>query len=612
MSRMKSKSFFALLLVFSLSAALAAFAQDVPKKKKTKKPARTEQKAAAAKKKPSEDEAAEKKPPAKGTDFRKWTYKITQDGAPLGVETFEHSFKNGVYTASAEIDLVPMRTVFRQRYTTGGRDFSLAKYDLAVDAMGSVVKFSAAADGGDVVVKQARDGGKAVRKVLENAAPVILLDNNCANNYQCLVNSYAQKKGGRQLFTCLVPQAASTIEVEVERTGFIKGKFWDADAEYIGYSGRETSRGLEIRIVTFSDGSLASVEFPQKKFRFAVEGVAAGAPEPEKLEGTREINLNGKHAFESGVFMDAGKGVKLFGKVIVPVIGDPRYKMPAALIIAGSGPTDRDGNSKLLPGPVNNLRELAEFLATKNIVTLRYDKRGAGASTAAADPLFGDYVDDAKNALGYLRNVPGIDPKRVFVIGHSEGGLIALKMAAEKDRLRGAVLMAAPFEPFGAILSGQAQGMAERAAGVPDAEKKKFLSEISSALKAIRAGKAYKYSAKLKFPGADVIFGALENNQRFVAEISTVEPEKLAALVKIPVLLLYAEMDMQMKSFYMDGFYGIISKNSPGKCEKLMVKGVNHVFKPAAGPNDAASYTDTTTRVSPAALSAVADFVNSK
>jgi hypothetical protein len=100
---------------------------------------------------------------------------------------------------------------------------------------------------------------------------------------------------------------------------------------------------------------------------------------------------------------------------------------PGVLLIAGSGPTDRNGNNALLPLAIDNLRRLAEALAARGIASLRYDKRGLGASTypgLSEEALrFGDLVDDAVLLAQRLADDARIS--RVTLAGHSEGALIA-------------------------------------------------------------------------------------------------------------------------------------------------------------------------------------------
>ena len=114
----------------------------------------------------------------------------------------------------------------------------------------------------------------------------------------------------------------------------------------------------------------------------------------------------------------------------------------AVLIWSGSGPTDRDGNSAL--GLINNsLKMLAHALAEAGYVSVRTDKRGVGASAAAAPPetehRFETYVEDAARWAGFLKEHPRI--RNVFLLGHSEGALIAT-MAAQQFRGAGLLLIA--------------------------------------------------------------------------------------------------------------------------------------------------------------------------
>lgn len=101
-------------------------------------------------------------------------------------------------------------------------------------------------------------------------------------------------------------------------------------------------------------------------------------------------------------------------------------KIPVALIIAGSGPTDRDGNNPMMKN--NSLKILASELSKNGIATLRYDKRGIAESKAAgkseSDLRFDDYVNDAKGWIQLLKQDKRFS--KVIVIGHSEGSLIGM------------------------------------------------------------------------------------------------------------------------------------------------------------------------------------------
>ena len=133
----------------------------------------------------------------------------------------------------------------------------------------------------------------------------------------------------------------------------------------------------------------------------------------------------------------AGVGGRLSGTVLRPERGDP---VPAALLINGSGPLDRDSN---MPGQTLDVaRALARHLSQHGIASLRYDKRGVAASP-------GDYLRtgfheetlDAQCAIDALRGAAGIDRHKVCVIGHSVGATIAIRLAAAQKWLGAAVLL---------------------------------------------------------------------------------------------------------------------------------------------------------------------------
>jgi pimeloyl-ACP methyl ester carboxylesterase len=129
---------------------------------------------------------------------------------------------------------------------------------------------------------------------------------------------------------------------------------------------------------------------------------------------------------------------------------------PGVLILAGSGPTDRNWNSPLLPGTNGSAALLADDLAMRGAMVLRFDKAGSGKNPAPANLTLDTYREEARAALAYLHALPAVYNHHVFVIGHSEGGLHATRLAAVVDRpLDGIIYLSSASRTMSDTLLGQ-------------------------------------------------------------------------------------------------------------------------------------------------------------
>jgi pimeloyl-ACP methyl ester carboxylesterase len=134
-------------------------------------------------------------------------------------------------------------------------------------------------------------------------------------------------------------------------------------------------------------------------------------------------------------------GIELAGTLTIPV-HTSGSRVPAVVMITGSGPEDRDEATPVLPG-YRPFREIADALGRHGIAVLRIDDRGVGGTPRGpSDPTSADFADDIRAALAYLRARPEINSTRLGLIGHSEGALIALMVGASDPELHAVVLIA--------------------------------------------------------------------------------------------------------------------------------------------------------------------------
>jgi alpha-beta hydrolase superfamily lysophospholipase len=208
--------------------------------------------------------------------------------------------------------------------------------------------------------------------------------------------------------------------------------------------------GANIVLWFDAQGRLAVMALPVQRFAAAREEDAGFvAPLLKKLSQASQNMMPDYVAppnanYKAEEVEIAVKGYKLAGTLLLPKTGKPPF--PAVITITGSGQQTRDeplGISGL--ESYRPFRQIAETLASRGLAVLRVDDRGVGASTGIetleAATTF-DFADDVRAQVAYLRTRREIDPARIALIGHSEGGVIAPLVASTDTRIAAIVLMA--------------------------------------------------------------------------------------------------------------------------------------------------------------------------
>lgn len=247
----------------------------------------------------------------------------------------------------------------------------------------------------------------------------------------------------------------------------------------------------------------------------------------------------------------------LAGELLVPE-GAP---LATVLIIPGSGPVNRDGD---LPGMRPGIyRLLGEELAQQGIASLRIDKRGMYQSAAPGlDPnavTLGTYAQDVRNWVDVLREQTGASC--VWVLGHSEGGLVALKAAAEPGGMCGLVLAACPGRPMAEVLREQLRNNPANAPVLPDALR---------AIDELEAGRTVDISGM--HPALGALFAP--SAQAFIMDTMRFDPVQRIRNIRVPVLIVQGDNDVQV---------GVedakrLHTAAPGS-ELAVLAGVSHALK---------------------------------
>lgn len=273
--------------------------------------------------------------------------------------------------------------------------------------------------------------------------------------------------------------------------------------------------------------------------------------------------------------------------------------VPGALLIAGSGPTDRNGDSAVMPGHVDTLRNLAQGLSNDGVASLRYDKLGTGQTGLghyATDPTQVDvdaFHNEATAALNFLAGQSGIDRTHLIVVGHSEGALYAMMLATAAPGTAPAVQALGLVEPASRRildqLSEQVHAQADaavRAGRLTTARAAESTAAIDSAIQQFRAtGKVPPDEP----PALKPVINAA--NARALLQEDAIDPAALAAKLPraMPVLVTCSDADLQITCQDVD--YLMSGLTAAGtKTDYVHLTGVDHVLKedPSSTP---ANYT---------------------
>lgn len=264
------------------------------------------------------------------------------------------------------------------------------------------------------------------------------------------------------------------------------------------------------------------------------------------------------------VVIQTPAGHALAGTLTLP--RNPSGRVPAVVLITGSGGQDRDSGMPAVPD-YRFFRQIADSLSRRGIAVLRMDDRGIGGSGGAGPSVTTeDFVDDIRAGVEWLRGRAEIDPARIALTGHSEGGIIAPMIAAEDERIAAIALLAAPSWSGRRISDMQ----------VRDAVTRTGFS-----------GAALDSAVAQTIAERDAAVAAMPWMRWFLAH----DPLPVARRVRAPVLVLAGETDRQVTAEQADELGAAIRDAGNRDVTVRVFSGLNHLFLPdAEGTADPARY----------------------
>lgn len=401
-------------------------------------------------------------------------------------------------------------------------------------------------------------------------------------------------------------QGVTDLPVEFEKDGDVyKVKFPAAKLEF---SGTLDESGKKLSGTIKQGGSENELEFTKADF-----------DEVPKYNRPQNPKAPLPYESEEVSYDNSRQATKLAGTLTLPP-GDGPF--PVAIIISGSGASDRDGTHfEHKPYLI-----IADHLTRQGIAVLRFDDRGVGGSTGDySSATSADLATDVEAGIEFLKTHSKIDIGKIGLIGHSEGGMIAPMVAADRDDVHFIVLLAGTGVNGGVILKSQSTAMME-AAGESE-EKLEANRKVHDAILSLiesdpdvthdeikAAGKAFvgsfedEATRQLMEPTTKQLVAMLKSP--WVSYFVRHEPAKTLAKVRCHVLAMNGEKDLQVLcDLNLDPIEKALQEGSPASFKVVRFPNMNHMFQETDGSGMPTEYGMIEETFSPKALKAISDWV---
>lgn len=281
----------------------------------------------------------------------------------------------------------------------------------------------------------------------------------------------------------------------------------------------------------------------------------------------------------------------------------PRGKapVPAVVLVHGSGPQDRDESL----GPSKPFRDLAEGLASRGIAVLRYEKRTRQYQSKLAQDQAGltvkeETIDDAVAAVALLRQTEGIDPQRVFVLGHSLGGTLAPRIAEAAPEVRGLIILAGATRPLEDLTIEQLDYIAS----LPGEHSQTELDKIAEMKAEAERVKASDLSDDTE--GGKLLLGAPASYWR---DLRAYSPTETAARLSLPMLILQGGRDYQVTEVDLENWRRALAGRAHVTLK--LYPDLNHLFAEGEGKATPKEY-EKLQHVAPQVIEDIARWIDSQ
>lgn len=524
-------------------------------------------------------------PPPRADVAGAQSYTIFLAGRPVGREEVAVTRQAEGWTIRGSSRIgPPVGTTMRQvevRYDADWRPRSLSLEGAIQDR--SVALETVFADG--KATNNLKEGDATQEKVDTVSADAVVLPNVFFGGHAALAARLVGAAVGTEVKAYIAPQAEIPIVVTAVADERIETPQRTFTAKRFSLTFRNPNGELAVSLWTEASGSFVRLSVPAQTLEIARDDVASAASRMSAFsvdgDETVRVPANGFNIAATVTKAPTATG-----------------KLPAVVLIGGTGPADRDGTVAGIPV----LGQVARDLAKAGFLVVRYDKRGVGQSGGRAETAaLVDYAEDARAVVTWLRKSrKDVDAKRIAVVGHGEGAWIAMQLAAAEKDIAALVMVAGASGTGGALVLEQQQHLLD-VMKVSD-EEKKSKADLQARINAAATGQG-------PWDGISNDLRTQADTPWFASYLAF-DPAKLMKDVRQPLLIVNGERDTQVPPRHADALATLArARKRQVATEVVRVPGVNHLLVPATTGEVSEYASLSSAEVSPDATGAIAKWL---
>jgi pimeloyl-ACP methyl ester carboxylesterase len=484
-------------------------------------------------------------------------YTIFLRGMPIGHEDVTvRSDASGTTITSQGRSSVPENSTISKAEIRYARDWTPESFLLEGTVGGGPVTAKSTFTGSVVRTEGSQAGTPFTREHTVAAQPLVLMPASFFGAWEALTRRVTSVTEPIELRAYIVPQDELPIRVNAvaaERMQ-IGGAFYDVRRYDLVL--RSPGGDLPVSITATSEGALVRLSIPAQALDVVRDDVASS---------TSRTQIFTNPGDETATI--PALGFNIGATLTRPKTGPAR--LPVAILLQGSGIGDRDGTAFGVP----TLAQLAGRLADAGIMAVRYDKRGFGQSGGRAESAtLNDYAEDARAVVKWLAARKDVDPKRIAVIGHSEGAWVGMLAASREGKIAALVTIAGAGSTGAELILEQQQGALDQA-GLTPADRESRVALQKQIQTAVVTGKGWEGVPPALRKQADT---------PWFQSVLLFDPARTIRGVKQPMLLVHGALDKQVPPPHAERLADLARKESKSKAvELVVVRGVNHLLAPA-------------------------------